>query len=356
MSKLLTLTAATLLSCAAGPMQAEEEWISLFDGKTLAGWKPRGGGVWSVDDGTILGVTGTGGYGWLCSERIYGDFVLEYEAKLESTGNSGVQVRSRIDEKDLMTGYQFDLDRTRPSTGRLYDEARRKLLQDVPLRPEARGALKPDDWNKVRLECVGDRLRSWVNGVPIVDHRDPVDLEGLIALQVHSGKDAKIRWRGVRIKNLGRRRWEPLLNGRDLAGWTPAGDAEWKVQDGALSGRLQKRGYAALATADSLPEFTVRVVFRQVEGKAAVSFGAAAPDGDAGSRIGLVGGRPQEWNELVISVHSGRAVVHLNGDRIADLKSAGTAGPVAIEMVGEGSKVLVKSIDRMGPASHPKRD
>jgi hypothetical protein len=339
-----------VLFCAG---QADDGWTSLFDGKTLKGWTPRGGGVWSVDDGTILGVTGTGEYGWLCSEKPYGDFVFEYDAKLESTGNSGVQVRSRIDDKDLMTGYQFDLDRTRPSTGRLYDEARRKLLQDVPLRPEARGALKADDWNRVRLECVGDRLRSWVNGVAIVDYRDPVDLTGLIALQVHSGKDAKIRWKNLRIRDLGHRRWEPLFNGKDLDGWSKVGEAEWKIQDGALAGRLQKRGYAALATPAAHPEFTVRLVFRQVQGKAGVSFGAAAPDGDSGSRVALIGGKPQEWNELVVSAHEGRAAVHLNGDRIADLRIGTGQGPIAIEMVGEGSQVLLKSVDLLGP---PRRD
>src|SRR5438874_509558 len=125
-----------LLSCsAAASPQAEDGWNSLFDGKTLNGWVARGGGVFSVDQGAILGLTGSGAYGWLCSEKSYGDFILEVDAKVEGTGNSGVQVRSRIDAKDLMTGYQFDLDRTRPSSGRLYDEARRKLLQDVPLRP-----------------------------------------------------------------------------------------------------------------------------------------------------------------------------------------------------------------------------
>src|SRR5262249_35012521 len=174
-----------VLWCALA--QSDNGWTPLFDGKSLDGWTPRGGGVWTVEDGAIVGATGTEAYGWLCSNKSYGDFILECEAKVEGTGNSGVQVRSRIDAKDLMVGYQFDLDRTRPSTGRLYDEARRKLLQDVPLRPEPRNALKVDDWNRLRFECDGDRLRSWVNGVAIVDYRDPVDLEGIVALQVHSG-------------------------------------------------------------------------------------------------------------------------------------------------------------------------
>ncbi|HZE96127.1 MAG TPA: DUF1080 domain-containing protein [Planctomycetota bacterium] len=346
MSIATLLAAVTLLS-----PQTDDGWTSLFDGKTLNGWGVRGGGVYSVDQGTILCLTGTGAYGWLCSEKHYGDFILEVDTRIEGTGNSGVQVRSSIDAKDLMTGYQFDLDRTRPSSGRLYDEARRKLLQDVPLRPEARSALKVDEWNTLKMECIGDRLRSWVNGVPIVDYRDAVDLDGLLALQVHSGKDTKIRFRNIRLKELGRRKWEPLWNGRDLTGWKALGDADWRVQDGALAGKLQKRGYAALATAAPLSEFTLRVVFKSgVEGKAGLSYGAATPDSDAGSRLGLLGGKPQEWNELILSVHEGRTVAHLNGDRIADLKGAVVEGPAAIDLVGEGSQVLLKSIEILGPA------
>jgi hypothetical protein len=341
-----------LSSCASAAPQADGGWTPLFDGKSLNGWQPRGGGLWTVEDHMIVGMTGTEAYGWLCSEKSYGDFIFECEAKVEGTGNSGVQFRSHIDAKDLMTGYQFDLDRTRPSTGRLYDEARRKLLQDVPLRPEARNALKVDEWNTLHFECIGDRLRSWVNDVAIVDYRDSMDLEGIFALQVHSGKGTKVRWRNLRVKDLGRRRWEPLWNGKDLEGWKTVGEAEWRVQDGALSGRLQKRGYAALATATSYREVTLRAVFRQVEGKASLSFGASQPDGESGSRIGLIGGRPQDWNELVLSLHEGRAVVHLNGDRIADLRSVSSEGPAALEMVGEGSRVLLKSVEILGAARH----
>jgi hypothetical protein len=348
-----TICLLILGSCASAAPQADAGWTPLFDGKSLNGWQPRGGGVWSVDEGTILGVTGTEAYGWLCSEKSYGDFIFECEAKVEGPGNSGVQVRSHIDAKDLMTGYQFDLDRTRPSTGRLYDEARRKLLQDVPLRPEARNALKGDGWNTLHFECIGDRLRSWVNGVAIVDYRDPVDLEGIFALQIHSGKGTKVRWRNFRIKDLGRRRWEPLWNGKDLEGWKPVGEAEWRVQDGALAGRLQKRGYAALATAASYTDVTLRVVFRQVEGKASLSYGAALPDGQSGGRVGLIGSRPQDWNELVLSLHDGRAVIHLNGDRVADLAAVPVEGPAALEMVGEGSRVLLRSVDLLGP---PRKD
>jgi hypothetical protein len=199
------LLALLLAGCAS--VDAGGGFQSIFDGKTLTGWVPRGGGKFSVDQGTILCETGDGRYGWLCTEKKYGDFELEVETNVEGLGNSGIQVRSAIDDKDLMVGYQFDIDRTRPSTGRLYDEGRRQLLQDVPLNPAARNALKAGEWNRIRIVCFGDRLRSWVNGVPIVDFVDSMDHEGIIALQVHSGKTpVRIRFRNLRIKELGGRK------------------------------------------------------------------------------------------------------------------------------------------------------
>jgi len=83
---------------------------------------------------------------------------------------------------------------------------------------------------------------------------------------------------------------------------------------------------------------------------ASLSSSAAAPDSDAGSRAALLGGKPQEWNEPVVSVHEGRTVAHLNGDRIADLRAAAGEGPVAIDLVGEGSQVFLKSVEIVGPA------
>ena len=78
---------------------------------------------------------------------------------------------------------------------------------------------------------------------------------------------------------------------------------------------------------------------------------AATPDSDAGSRIALLGDRSKDWNELIVSVHEGRTVAHLNGDRTYDVRAGAVPeGPVAIDLVGEGSQVLLKSVDILGPA------
>jgi hypothetical protein len=69
-------------------------WVSLFDGKTLAGWtgvdgKPPGAG-WKVEDGGVLHLEGKGG-GNLFSEKEYSNFELEWEWKLAEGGNNGIK-------------------------------------------------------------------------------------------------------------------------------------------------------------------------------------------------------------------------------------------------------------------------
>lgn len=337
------LTALALLA-------QDEGYKPLFDGNSLDGWVVQGGGKWSVEEGTILGVTGTGEYGWLCSAKTYGDFILEFEVRHEGTGNSGVQVRSRLDEKGVMIGYQFDLDRTRPSSGRLYDEARRKLLQDVPDDPVSRGAFKAEEWNKIVIRCEADRLRSWVNGKPIVDWIDSVDVVGILALQVHSGKDVKVRFRNLRIRELGRRKWKPLFDGKTFEGWHPIGKGEWSIADGVITGRHAKaeKEFGHMATDRVYGDFTVRLQFKSLEGDSGFYFrseekgalgmaGVQAqihPKSDAGGLYDSDGRgwvlqpkkeevarafKPGEWNDLTVSARGTRITVHLNGWRTAAL-------------------------------------
>lgn len=372
--------AAVLLILSAAAGAQDDGFAPLFDGKSLDGWRPVGEGLFRVDQGTILGETGKGGYGWLCTAKTYGDFVLELEVKVEGTGNSGIQVRSRVDEKGTMIGYQFDVDRTRPSSGRLYDEARRKLLQDVPDRPECRNALKPADWNAIRLECRGDHLRSWVNGVAIADYVDSLDLEGIIALQVHSGKDVRVRWRNLRIRDLGRRAWKPLWDGKSLAGWREIGKGNWTVEEGAIVGR-HARGegeFGHLVSEGSYRDFTVRLKYKALRGNSGFYFrveekGFSGVSGlqaeidplqDAGGlyetngRAWVVKPRPEDvarwarredWNEMTVSARGTRIVVHVNGWKTAELLDDAKGrreGKIALQLHGsQDVLVLFKDIE-----------
>jgi hypothetical protein len=217
-----------LASISFARQRQQDEWISLFDGKTLDGWSIHSGfAKYQVEDGAIVGTTVKGSpNSFLCTDREYGDFILEFEVLLDPRLNSGVQIRSKIAEAekvfvfsgrdgkpqkrtappDRVYGYQVEIATEKSgSSGSIYDEARRAfMLSSTRSDPAAGKAFKDGQWNKFRIECKGDRIRTWINDVPCIDLRDGMTLRGIIGLQVHGvGNDDtayQVSWRNIRIK------------------------------------------------------------------------------------------------------------------------------------------------------------
>ena len=204
---------------------AEEGFTPLFNGKDLTGWEQHSGKAeYRVEDGAVVGKTVLGtGNSFLCTKEQYGDFVLEFEFKVAKDMNSGVQFRSQFYPKDTeleidgkmkkfaadrVHGYQFEIDPSpRAYTGGIYDEARRGWLKDLKGNEPARKAFKQGDWNSARIECKGDSIKTFINGVPAAELKDGLTPKGVIALQVHGigkGKNPgeEIRWRNIRIKEI----------------------------------------------------------------------------------------------------------------------------------------------------------
>jgi len=189
----------------------DAKWQDLFDGKTLAGWAQRGGkAIYSVEDGAIVGRTVPNTQNsFLCTNKMYSDFILELDFKVDPNLNSGVQIRSNsISEyqNGRVHGYQVEIDPSERSwTGGIYDEARRGWLYDLKDNQPAREAFKNGQWNHLRIEAVGDSIKTWLNGVPAADLIDSMTRSGFIALQVHS-TDSKeplqVRWRNIRIQEI----------------------------------------------------------------------------------------------------------------------------------------------------------
>ncbi len=210
---LASLLVLAILPRASLPAAEEAAFRPLFDGKTLDGWIQRGGKAkYAVEDGTIVGtsVPNTSN-SFLCTEKTYGDFILELEFKVDPGLNSGVQIRSesRPDYKNgRVHGYQVEIDPSnRAWSGGIYDESRRGWLNDLKNNEPARKAFKQNEWNKFRIECRGDSIKTWINGVPAADLKDDMTPRGFIALQVHGvGKRTeplRVRWRNIRIAELG---------------------------------------------------------------------------------------------------------------------------------------------------------
>ncbi len=90
-------------------------------------------------------------------------------------------------------------------SGGIYDEGRRGWLYTMEVNPGAKSAFKNGDWNTYRIECIGNVIRTWVNGVATAHLVDAETSKGFIALQVHSiGKSEQpgkeILWRNIRIQ------------------------------------------------------------------------------------------------------------------------------------------------------------
>lgn len=214
MKRAFFLSLALALAFASQLPAAEEEsgFVPLFDGKSLAGWVQKGGKAkYAVEDGAIVGssVPNTSN-SFLCTEKTYGDFILELDFKVDPQLNSGVQIRSNSlpdYKKGVVHGYQVEIDPSaRAWTGGIYDESRRGWLFDLKKNEAARKAFKQGEWNHFRVECRGDSIKTWLNGVPAADLKDSTTPRGFIALQVHGVGDRKdplqIRWKDIRIKDL----------------------------------------------------------------------------------------------------------------------------------------------------------
>lgn len=196
----------------SGVAVAQDGWVNLFNGENLDGWKQLNGEAkYEVVDGVIVGTTVLNTpNSFLCTEKNYGDFVFEVELLVEPNMNSGIQFRSESKadyNKGRVHGYQCEVDPSdRAWSAGIYDEARRGWLYPVTLNPKAHSALKMGVWNKYRIECIGNSLRTWLNDIPVAHVIDDMTPEGFIALQVHGiGKNKdregqQIKWRNVRIK------------------------------------------------------------------------------------------------------------------------------------------------------------
>jgi uncharacterized protein len=300
--------------------------LSLFNGVDLSGWEALGDAKFRVDDGFILGEVGGGTQSFLITKRNYGDFVLDVDLKNELPGNSGIQVRSHVNEQGCLYGYQIEIDPSeRRFSGGLYDEARRGWLDDLSDNEAGRKAFRPGEWNHYRIACLGPSIRAWVNGVQTADYVDAMDLDGVIGLQVHSGNDTRVRWKNLTLEDFGCRTWQPLGPG--------------SVEQHVHSAKEQGSWHLGPQDCDG-ESFALRLQFPSVAERLVVvlqtpqsSSSLAGPTkilgpGCVDDGLGLRFNACDEafrsnliatgWNDLTLIVNSGRMVAELNGKRVSE--------------------------------------
>lgn len=226
------VSAALLLALGVVAHAAADDvgFTPIFDGKTLDGWAgdPE---IWTVKDGAIVGETApdkpikTNTF-LIWTQGNVDDFELEFRYRLTG-GNSGVQYRSK-QFKDVgpfsVGGYQGDFEAGPKYSGILYEERGRGILtlrgqritinadgtktpgEAIGTAEELQKAIKPGDWNDLRIVAHGQKLQHFINGQLMsetVDNQaDKRSLEGLLAFQVHVGPPMKVEFKDIRLKRL----------------------------------------------------------------------------------------------------------------------------------------------------------
>ncbi|MBA2499772.1 MAG: DUF1080 domain-containing protein [Chitinophagaceae bacterium] len=174
----------------------------IFNGRDLAGWTIHGTEKWYVENRELVCESGPDKqYGYLSTNKKYKNFILQLQFKLEANGNSGVFIRSDI-EGTKISGWQVEVAPADHHTGGIYESYGRGWM--IKPSPEKEKILKPNDWNDMRIEVVGDKVTTWLNGQQMVQLEDEKigQANGFIALQIHDGGGIKVRWKNIRIKTL----------------------------------------------------------------------------------------------------------------------------------------------------------
>jgi hypothetical protein len=214
----LFVPGALLLALAAGALPApagdkkdgkddEKDWVPLFNGKDLEGWKvyPRGTGEWKVEDGVLIG---SGKASHLFSERgDYTNFRYRVEAMINDGGNSGQYFRTKFGP-GFPNGYEAQINATHSDpirTGSLYPSFNPKLSkQEKEKLLVLKAPHKPDEWFTQEVFADGNHIILRVNGKTTVDFRDENNTytKGHFALQQHDPKTV-VKFRKIEVKELG---------------------------------------------------------------------------------------------------------------------------------------------------------
>lgn len=217
-------------------------FVSIFDGKSLAGWHPsaqsghsrasknKSAGRWVVEDGAIIGsqdIPGNGGI--IITDKPYGDFEVVLEMNNDFVPDSGLFLRST--ERGQAYQYMIDYHANGNLAG-VYGEGLSggihqrnfdftdKVTEIKPHESKFPLPIKPADWpefwkhgqwNELRARIVGNppTITTWINGVRFMEFTDSEKRhpdQGGIALQVHGGggdlTKSYVRYRNVRVKGL----------------------------------------------------------------------------------------------------------------------------------------------------------
>ncbi len=364
-----TVVCVMLFACLSVCATAQEVgYTDLFDGKSLEGWTQRNGTAkYRIEGDSIVGTTSEGSpNSFLCTDKLYGDFELLFDVKVDNALNSGVQIRSRCegDTPDgRVNGPQVEIEAGNDdgsTSGYVYGEA-------------AGGWMTPDDerkphnhfirneWNSYRIMATGSKIQTWINGHQISDlvHEDRFKShpQGFIGLQVHAigagDGPYEVRWRNIKIRDLSG--FVSLYNGRNLDGWKTTGnwlpqddgslmiepregESGWERYDAYLWSEKKYRDFVLDLEYAYPPGGNSGVYFRVDDRADPVEKGIEIQILDSSKTEGELGHhdhgglirtqgptknmskQPNEWNHMIIACKGNHLQEILNGEKVIDVQ------------------------------------
>jgi len=363
-------------------------WTNLIKNNSLEGWNIKGGEAkYIVEDGVIIGTTAANTPNtFLTTNEMYSDFIFEIDFKVDSTMNSGIQIRSNslpYYRDGMVHGYQVEIDPSKRAwSGGLYDEKRRKWLHTLENNPEAQKAFKQNEWNHYRVEAIGDTIKTWINDVPASYLIDDKTASGFFGLQVHSiGKNKdklgkQVMWKNAKIltENLSKyskksplepivtknnltfqekkEGWQMLWDGKTTDGWRGAKidafpNQGWVIENGELivlaSGGAESAAGGDIVTTQDYSNFELLVDFKITSGaNSGIKYYVDTEiNKGPGSSIGL------EYQILDDELHEDAKRGSHEGSRtvcsLYDLIQANPNKP--IKPIGEWNTAYIKSIN-----------
>lgn len=245
--RLQILSLLFLIGCGA-----ETEFVPLFNGRDLSGWKNVNGApsTWTVRDGMIAcsGIP----TGVLCTERQYENFVLELEWRhMKEGGNAGLFVHSdplpargqpftRSIECQILDGNHGDVFAIHGATMVPDRPHPQGWMRSLPIEERANPA---GEWNHYRVDSRDGTLTLAVNGKVVSGGSELNPRKGYICLE---SEGSEVHFRNIRIRELPSTNPSPevtadeyqdfalLYNGVDLSGWRSSANAPWRPDDWIL--------------------------------------------------------------------------------------------------------------------------
>jgi HEAT repeat protein len=270
----------------------DDGFVSMFNGKDLTGWKglvenpiarskmkpaelaekqKKADEImlrdWIVENGLLVFIGK--GYENLCSEKMYGDFELYIDWRIDPDADSGIYLRGspQVQIWDIANPKATEV-----GSGGLFNN------EKYPSKPLAIADNPAREWNSFYIRMEGDKVTVYLNGRLVTDHTIlenywdrslPIFTEDAIELQAHT---TRIEFRDIYVREIPRPKayqvseaekkegFVPMFNGINMTGWI-GNLNDYYAKDGMIICDPERGGHGNLYTEKEYSDFEIRFEF-----------------------------------------------------------------------------------------------